>query len=498
LLLLRHNFAVLAFSKHYLSVDSATATPEEDALYHLLGAGQAKQVLALVRGEARDTLCVKPVEEPPLPSEINQELLAEAGSVVLRNASATSLTGIEEAPQPAIYSHPAPDVSPPISSEWGLPADSPVVTGNPGMFYKDAKGRTQPYTWAEFMAHFSRRVKAKRQPDLVRAKYGVGFELSGGDSPERAFNPKKQAKTAELTHTDAGSALVPEAMLFGPLNRDETRWYRRRLAELVNRGEDRPTDTLPPQALAALRHLRMLPSNAQDSGMNSREVSQALRDFRRKVGKDEPDDPAHSGHLMPAERVALELYDQRLARYAAIQSVQQASLDQAPDLNQITQRPAWQRRYAMPYIAELQRALAAQELLKQPRKKTVWRDKRGRKRVKYKTLSFTGKVDKKTLSALSTFQSNKGLRNTKGALDCVSLRLLGLAPMGLEIFLPPVGPQCAKDETTTPVLMCEIRPEHRWNFGTLLDWIEPGSKQRLFASRSPLFGLGEITELDPR
>ncbi|MFZ0791761.1 MAG: hypothetical protein WAM94_19280, partial [Chromatiaceae bacterium] len=60
--LLRHNFAVLAFAKHYLTVDSGAATPEEDFLHHFLGSGQARQVLALARGEARDTLCVKPPE----------------------------------------------------------------------------------------------------------------------------------------------------------------------------------------------------------------------------------------------------------------------------------------------------------------------------------------------------------------------------------------------------------------------------------------------------
>ena len=39
-----------------------------------------------------------------------------------------------------------------VSSEWGFPADSPVVTGNPGMFYRDGRDKTDPYTWAEFMS----------------------------------------------------------------------------------------------------------------------------------------------------------------------------------------------------------------------------------------------------------------------------------------------------------------------------------------------------------
>ncbi len=81
---------MLAFAKHYLSVDSGTTTPEEDALYHLLGAGQARRVLTLARGDAKDTLCVKPVEVQPSSPEADQELLAEAGSVTMTNASATA------------------------------------------------------------------------------------------------------------------------------------------------------------------------------------------------------------------------------------------------------------------------------------------------------------------------------------------------------------------------------------------------------------------------
>lgn len=461
--LLRHNFAVLAFAKHYLSVDSGASTPEEDALCHLLGASQARQILRLAGGAARDTLSVKPVEPESPGSDITQQLFSDEGSITVRNASGTLSVEIPIASRPARYSSPEPESPPPVSSEWGLPADSPVVTNNPGMFYKDPKARTQPYTWAEFMTHLSRRVKAKRQPAMVRAKYGVGFPLKGGDTPERAFNPKKRPEAAAFKHTDAGSAHLAEKLLFAPLNRDETRWYRQRLSELVARGDDSPTEAVPPKALAALRHLGMLPQSVEDVSASGSEVKKAIHQFRRKVGKEKPDDPGHFDLLMPAERVALEIYDQRVARYAAMQGVQQASIAHAPDLNRIKERPAWQRRHAAPHVAALQRALVAQELLKPPRKKTVWRDKKGRKRVKYKTLSFAGKVDGKTIAALSTYQLSKGLRNTEGVLDAVSLRLLGLAPMGPEIFLPPEGPQCANDGGAKPVCLCETPLENaRW------------------------------------
>ena len=71
--LLRHNFAVLAFAKHYLSIDNGATTPEEDYLFHFLGEKQGRRILALARGEARDTLCVKPVEPPTPAPETNPE-----------------------------------------------------------------------------------------------------------------------------------------------------------------------------------------------------------------------------------------------------------------------------------------------------------------------------------------------------------------------------------------------------------------------------------------
>ena len=502
--LLRHNFAVLAFAKHYLSVDSGATTPVEDYVYHFLGASQGRRVLALARGKARDTLCVKPVEVPVPPLETTPEFrlgdrrLAitktesagrirhrivpkpAAGSQVAPDARPSKLSGrglgtgpkltereriraIFEAEykreaEPAAVAEPTrpPDVPPPVSSEWGLPADSPTVTGNLGMFYRDGTGQTQPYTWAELLENLARRVKAKNQPALVRAKYGVGFSLKGGDIPERAFNPKKVSKAAEFRHGNDRTVLVPEALVTGPLSRDETELYKQRLAALASQGDDEPTDTLPPESLSALHHLGLLSPSVQEVGTNDPEVRKALHSFRKKVGKDAPDDPAHTNLLMPAERIALEVYDRRLSRYAALQACQQASFAEAPDLNLIKKMPAGLQKPAAPHIAALQRALAAQGLLKQPVKKSVWRDKKRKKRVSYKTLRFAGKADKATVAALNAFQLRNGLRQTDGILDAVTVEMLGLPQMGPEIFLPLSGPQCAIGEWAGGVPICEI------------------------------------------
>ena len=144
-------------------------------------------------------------------------------------------------PEPALFYPIDPLTAGPVSAEWGLPADSPTVTGNLGMFYRDGAGQTQPYTWAEFLEHLARRVRAADQPALVRAKYGVGFALQGGDMPGWAFDPEQVSTAAAFRHANGQEVLVPEAMVTGTLDRDEARRYKERLAELVSRGEDQPT-----------------------------------------------------------------------------------------------------------------------------------------------------------------------------------------------------------------------------------------------------------------
>ncbi len=505
--LLRHNFAVLAFAKHFLSLDTGATTPEEDYLFHFLGAGQGRRVLALARGEARDTLSVKPVEAPLAPLEPPAPELAEGDPrMALRKATALvpALPPVAADPVlgPPITREPrSPDMRlrirgevdssavggrittiqskaglpsmrpldlrstvippfsfdpPPVSAEWGLPADSPTVTGNLGMFYRDGKGQTQPYTWAEFMDNLARRVRADQQPALVRAKYGVGFSLNGGDVPARAFNPEAVSEAAEFRHRHGRILQVPEALVTGPLSRDETEHYKQRLGALVSQGDDEPTDTLPPEALSALHHLGLLRECVQDVSTTHPEVRRALNAFRERVGKADPDDPAHSNRLMPAERIALEIYDRRISHYAALQACQDASSGDAPNLGRIRKLSVGLQRPTAPHIAAVQNALAAQGLLKPRIEKRVWRDKKRKKHVAYRPAPFAGKPDKATVAALDTFQLRNGLRRTDGVLDAVTLELLGLPPMGPEIFLPLTGPQCPIPGGAETVSQCEI------------------------------------------
>ena len=616
--LLRHNFAVLAFAKHYLSIESGATTPEEDYLFHFLGEGQGRRILALARGEAQYTLCVKPVAPATPAQDTGPELFTGAGTGVamqwdlapralpplaagtddlflidaparprvaepapktkttppagsdkktakkpapapktkswvaarrdrlppvevpvrprvdldlrrgtgpgavatsgkapakkpatakktlpppasglvlalpgspgvppvslhLRSEQSDRLapgsggrpalkpaasrpTGPWVAPEPAEY-YPMPALPPSVSSAWGLPADSPTVTGNLGMFYRDGKGQTQPYTWAEFLQNLGRRVRAADQPALVRAKYGVGFPLKGGDMPEWTFDPEQVSTAMAFRHENGQAVLVPEAMVTGTLDRDETRRYKERLAELVSRGEDQPLGTLPPEALAALHHLGLLDPKAQAAGTQDPQVQQALHDFRKQVGKDQPDDPEHAGRLMPAERVALELYEQRIAHYATLQTGQDATLSDAVDILRVSKLPARFQRAAAPYVAAVQTALAERGLLTKPTQKTVWRDKKRRKQESYKTVPFAGKPDKATVAALNTFQLRHGLRRTDGVADAVTLATLGLPPMGLEVLLPPSGPSCASEGDTEAAPRCEVPTRPSW--GTL-------------------------------
>lgn len=486
--LLRQNFGVLAFAKHYLSLDSGAATPEEDYLFHFLGAGQGRRVLELAQGEARNTLCVKSAEVPP--DLVAQTSGLQVGNlrVVVRKATAMvrdldsvatdplsgpgqltgggrittfrSRVGSQTVSPGALESGVVPPFSftaPPISSQWGFPADSPTVTGNLGMFYRDGKGQTQPYTWAEFMENLARRVRADQQPALVRAKYGVGFSLKGGDVPGRAFDPEAVSGAAEYGRVRGLTLRIPESLVAGTLDADEAAYFKQRLGALVAQGDDEPTDTLPPETWSALVHLGLLPEGVDALSTSHPAVRKALHAFRVWSGKDEPDDPAQADLLLPAERIALEVYDRRLARYGALQACQAASLGDAPDLARIRKLPIGLQRRAAPQIVLVQKALAAEGLLQPPTKKHVWRDKRRKRHVVYKQAHFAGEVDKATVAALSTFQLRNGLGVTEGVLDAVTLELLGLPTMGREIFSPISGAQCRIPGGAGTTFQCEVR-----------------------------------------
>ncbi|WP_201218877.1 peptidoglycan-binding domain-containing protein [Halochromatium roseum] len=510
--LLRHNFAVLAFAKHYLSVDSGAKTPEEDYLFHFLGEKRGRQILALARGEARHTLSVAPAQTNselrpatglglassrqrqsiqlpgsrlspglsdanPLAAARQRRLLATTGLIPKDRPSSGSRPDRLGTLDPrlsgsAVYRRPSgalsgpaiwtsPDRSQParLSSQWGFPANSPVVTGNAGMFYRDASTKTNPYTWAEFLDALSARVQAKQQPAMVRAKYGVGFQINGGDMPDWSLNGEKITNRLEFRHELTGSLLLPAPLVNGPLDAAETQAYKERLAELIRKGDDKPLTRLPPEARSALQHLGVLAPDVNAADTNHPAVREALQAFRDLVGKDSPVDPALADSLMPSERVALELYDQRIARYAALQAGQRAALQSGLDLMAINRLLKSHQRSSRPHIARLQQALAEKGLQTQTH---------ARKRTQ--TAQFDGIAGKLTQAALNQFQLRNGLSPTDGLLDPVTVAMLDLPPMGRNIFLPPSGPyspidaapenprHCATPEVTRNLAFYHLLP----------------------------------------
>lgn len=378
LLLLRHNFTVLAFAKYLLSKDAGARNPVEDYLFHFLGAGQGRRILTLARGDARHTRTVKP---PPPPEPTTPEPRLAGSSIAAQSddnlrPSQRLRLGLEpndyrprmgggqaQSARPAAYvtlrrraaPHPrSPDVvepAPPVPEppQWpaphGFAYDSPIVTGNVGMFYRDGAGRGDPYTWAEFLEHLAGRVRAAQQPRLVRAKYGVGFELNGGDMPKWSFDPNHPGKTTRLRLDDGRSVEMPKARLTAPMDAQETRDYQRRLAALIGFGEAEPSPILSDAAAATLYRLGLLDGPADggepvpqtwadvvsalgiDMGLGwgtvldtDREaVREALNAFRKLVGKAPPVDPTQTDLLLPAERVALEIYGARIEAFVAAQ-----------------------------------------------------------------------------------------------------------------------------------------------------------------------------------
>jgi hypothetical protein len=497
--LLRHNFAVLAFAKHYLSVETGATTPEEDYLFHFLGEKRGREILSLARGEARHSLSVARSDRAtralaassrprghrshaqasarvreiliPASSEQNQHtepkraILGTVGRSLARPkygaeaptdaAMRHGLDRNERSPirdasdvramQSRTWSTREIDIGRPPVSKWALPADSPVVTGNPGMFYRDAKDRSDPYTWAEFMSALSKRVQARRQPALVRAKYGVGFPLNGGDMPERSLASDSRLRMRTLGHEIGGSIVVSEQVLTGPLNTVEKQVYKERLADLIRDGATQPASVYSAPIVLALQRLGLFTNRATDFETYTEGLHEALRSFRAMVGKGEPDDPALIDKVMPAERVALAIYEQRVARYAALQFAQQAVMPHALDLASIRGLLKSHQRASRPHIAELQKALAEEGLETQVR---------GSRRAP--TKRFDGIAGRLTIGSLNRFQLMKGLRQTDGHLDAITTALLGLAPLGSEIFLRPSGAFCPTLDARETLARCRL------------------------------------------
>lgn len=136
---------------------------------------------------------------------------------------------------------------------------------------------------------------------------------------------------------------MPKAGLTAPLDARELGDYQRRLAALIGFGEAEPTATLSDAAAAALFRLKLLPgaeagteqprltwtdlvtAMGVDMGPNwgivlltdQKAVWEALNAFRELVGKAAPNNPEQANLLLPAERIALEIYGARIERFVA-------------------------------------------------------------------------------------------------------------------------------------------------------------------------------------
>jgi hypothetical protein len=140
---------------------------------------------------------------------------------------------------------------------------------------------------------------------------------------------------------------MPKALLTRPLNARETRDYQRRLAALIRFGEAEPTALLSDAAATVLDRLGLLavgriardasrtelfmalgtdmgPGRGVVLSTGTGPVRDALHAFRALVAKAPPDDPDHADLLLPAERVALELYAARIERFVAARQAEAA------------------------------------------------------------------------------------------------------------------------------------------------------------------------------
>lgn len=471
---LRSNFAVATLAKYCLDAEAGDASPEKRYLIHFLGAGDGGRAWDNANSpERRTTLAVKrPPEAEPKQTSTPPPAATPAGKPHKKKtpavpkgkhaspAQATTAQPLAQDPaDPAaetVLTPPVPTTPPPTPDTWGFDPDSATVRNNRWLFYA---GST-PRTWGQFMDNLRVQVAADKSPAFVRQKYGVGFNLTRGDTPgwsAKEQNPKQLAGSVVPFASDNGTPVpLPKGLVYAPLNKDEQVRYVNRLSELVQKGEDQPRADLSPQETAwltgALKRQGVLPQTTPpQTPVNDPAIVAAMQKFRQRVGMGEPDNPDHARMFPPALRVALETYDARLQPYIAKQMKQEQTRAHALNLATLPKADPAAREAATPQVIALKEGMTAAGLL-QPKTKVVVETKLNSRGKPYKArqkvpLPPDGSVDKGLIAKLDEFQLRQGLRPTHGVLDTATLDALG-------VTLPPpavaVQPIPAPLQNTVP------------------------------------------------
>ncbi len=299
---------------------------------------------------------------------------------------------------------------------------------------------------------------------IARRSLGVGYDERPTAASKSGADLKRE--TTGFFATSGEEVRLPKSFVYQGLSKEEQATYRERFAhEALRGGYNRGQSQLDPAEttwlMASLKRQGLLPQDSAARDFNDPRVKQALSAFQEKVGIVVP--PESRGLLMPATKVALSIYNERIDTLAGRQLEQQRGL-KAPgvlDLKRLAklEKNDSERQAAEPQIKELKEALASKGLLARPfhTETQVTQNNKGRQ-IKRKVRvedDFDGQIDNKLLLAYETAQIKNGLL-ANGKLDQVSLRVIQgqavtpTAKPAVAASPPPASPAAAMAVVARP------------------------------------------------
>lgn len=314
----------------------------------------------------------------------------------------------------------------PAAPDFGV-----IATSNPGIFGPSDK----PRTYGEVRQILEGIMSVGGR--LARESLGVGYDERPTAAQKSGADLKREMTS--FFATSGEEVRLPKSFVYQGLSKEEQATYRERFAhEALRGGYNKGQDKLNPEEttwlIASLKRQGVLAQDSAARDFSDPRLKQALAAFQEKVGMAVP--PESRGLLMPAAKVALGIYNERIDMLAGRQLEQQRGL-KAPgvsDLRKLAklEKDDPERKAAEPQILALKEALGAKGLLARPShvETHVSTGKKGRQ-IKRKVRvedDFDAQIDHRLIAAYETAQVKNGLL-PNGKLDQVSLQVIKGQPV---------------------------------------------------------------------
>lgn len=310
----------------------------------------------------------------------------------------------------------------PAAPDFGV-----IATSNPGIFGPSDK----PRTYGEVRQTLEGIMSVGGR--LARESLGVGYDERPTAAQKSGADLKREATS--FFATSGEEVRLPKSFVYQGLSKEEQATYRERFAkEALHGGANKGQKELTPEEttwlIASLKRQGVLAQDSAAKDFSDPRVKQALAAFQEKVGMVVP--PESRGLLMPAAKVALGIYNERIDTLAGRQLEQQHGLKAAGvlDLKKLAKlgKDDPERKNVDPEaITKLKKVLAEKGFLARPShlETHVSTNKKGRQITRKVRVEgdFDAQIDNKLLLAYETAQIKNGLL-PNGKLDQGSLQVI--------------------------------------------------------------------------